>query len=300
MEAEVNASWGWGSAEVSGGGGGQYQSGREEFARALNDSVQEHTQEASSKRDTAVTSSTETSTTTGEELATERVIRNVNMRHVLNFVFRELNQIYITKIHLKDVRVAFTNGGLNSWREVPLSSLRRLLEEVLVPGKVDEVAQKILKLVAVVFDASDQPVLALETFTMTPDGLNWNRADAALGQNGQFPPPRSDFFYRFKRGALAQGNASNPVEGVLMKQTEVVLRTDSLVVEALLGQADALDEYAMLAQKADAEAREIANQRAKSVNEALAAIADGKERAAVYADIVRTNGQLKVELAQNP
>jgi hypothetical protein len=174
----------------------------------------------------------------------------------------------------------------------------------LKPGKVDGVATQILNSAGVVFDTKDKPVNVLETFTMKNNGADLDGPkEAKRDGNGNFKAPTRDTFYRYKRGALGQ-NSNDPkdrpyVPGVVLKEDEVVMRTDSLVVEALLGQADALDEYAMISQKADAEAKELANRRAQIVNEGLEKIADGGKRAAAYADIADRNGAVRLELEQH-
>ncbi|MGH3448659.1 MAG: hypothetical protein ACRDP4_13655, partial [Nocardioidaceae bacterium] len=162
VEAEASASWGFGSASVKASAEGEYHSGREQFARSATEAVSEHARDSSSKRQLSVTSSAETETETGEETSIERAISNVNMRRVLNFVFRELNQTYTTKLHLTNIWVAFTNGRENTWRQVPVAGLRGLLTEFLRPEKVDETAQRILKVAGLVFDADDVPVRVLE------------------------------------------------------------------------------------------------------------------------------------------
>src|SRR4030095_14506684 len=126
-EAEAQGNWGVASASVSGTASGEYSSGSEEFAKTTSETVAETAYSASSSRQNTVTSSSEYSETTESELVTERTIKNINVKRVLNFVFRELNQEYIVKTHLKDVRIAFANGNSGSWREVPLSGLRTLL-----------------------------------------------------------------------------------------------------------------------------------------------------------------------------
>lgn len=299
VEAEVNAEWGWGNAKVSGGGAGEYHSGREEFAKQVDDSVQEHANEASSKRETTVTSSAETLTKSGEETVTERIIKNVNLRRTLNFVFRQLNQQYETKMHLKDVRVAFTNGLPDTWREVSLAGLRGLLTEVLDPSKVDEVAQKILKLVSVIFDEDDEPVPVLEKFTLQASGQDWQKEyPATTDADGEYPAPDLTTFYRFKRGALSQDDmpVGQRVAGVVMKKRQIVLPSDSMVVEALLGQADALDAYAIEAQRAEAEAKGLDNEREKIAQSTLKEIKTPEKRAEAYDDMfnpetVLANGQ---------
>jgi hypothetical protein len=322
-DAEASASWGFGSASVKAGAKGEYHAGREEFAKNVTESAREHANEASANREITITSSSERSEEREKEVVIERTIKNVNMRRVLNFVFRELNQEYIVKTHLKDIKVAFSNGRLGSWREVPLSGLRVLLQEVLKPEKIDEVAKAILGVVGVIFDKDDKPINALETMKLTvvPDSTDplighpkWEIGTATLtrpnpqSQEWEYEAPNDTLLYRFKRGPLGQDEESNgqngesngqngesngqdgesnKVDGVLMNETTITMRTDSVIVEALLGQADALDDYAMEVQKAAAGAKTLENEREKIAHDILKAITDAKEQAEAYAKMFK-------------
>lgn len=288
VEAEAKASWGFGSAKVSGGGSGEYHSGREQFARQASEAVTEHAAEASSKRELTVSSASEKSWESGSELLIERTITNVNKRRVLNFVFRELNQSYVTKLHLKDIRVGFTNGLLNSWREVPLSGLRTLLRETLSEDRIDAAAQQILRVAGTVFDADDTAVSVLERVIIDPKGDRVTVEPAKRNAKGDYPPPTDDMYYRFKVGPLQQDGAKNPVDGVLLNASEITMRTDSVVVEALVGQADALDAYAMEIQQAAATKDTLANERERLILDTLAAIEDPVQRADLAAKLLGT------------
>lgn len=270
VEAEVSASWGFGSASVSGGGSGEYSSGREQFAKQAAESVKEHAAESSSKREMSVTSSSEREEESGSETIIERTISNANMRRVLNFVFRELNQEYITKLHLKDVRVAFTNGRRDSWREVPISGLLGFLQEFVVEHKIPQVARAILKVAGFIADSEDIMVPTLERVNLVDHGTRIEIEPATLDEDGEFPVPTANSYYRFKSGPLNQADSSNPVDGVLLNDSRITMRTDSVIVEALLGQADALDEYAMTIQRAAANKETLANDRERIVQAAIA------------------------------
>ena len=156
-EAEASASWGWGSAKVSGGVKGGTSSAREEFAKNVSNATQKHCAKASSKRDVQVNTSYEVKEETGEETAIERAIENVNLSRVLNFVFRQMNQQFITILALVDVRVAFFNGHQLAAREVALPQLDSLLEEYIVPARRAEVRAAILEQIQDIRDYNDQP-----------------------------------------------------------------------------------------------------------------------------------------------
>ncbi|MEJ2866350.1 hypothetical protein WCD74_01150 [Actinomycetospora sp. OC33-EN08] len=278
-EAKVGASWGFGSAEVSGGGSGKYHSARDQFAKQVNSAAQEHARSESSKRENTITSSTEVTEKREDEESTERVIRNVNLRHTLNFVFRELNQQYLTYLHLTNVKIGFTNGTVNSWREVPVAQLRDLLDEVLLPEAVERVANAILKVAYRTFDVDGNPVTVLERRDWDPENDSWSEPVLATSVGGVVTAPSDVVHYRFRKGFLGavDGEPNTRVPGVVLVHDSVTMTTDSVVGEALLGQADALDVYAMATQAADASAKTLANERDELVNEALRKLPDAEK-----------------------
>ena len=133
--AEASGSWGWGNAsvEASGGISGVTNSSRNEFGKNVSDAVTQNVARASSKRDIHIDTAMDYHRTEEEEDSIERTLENVNVSRTLNFAFRQLNQEYITLLHLVDVRVAFYNGQPESTYEVPLSDLDRLLKQYVVP-----------------------------------------------------------------------------------------------------------------------------------------------------------------------
>ncbi|WP_188150834.1 hypothetical protein [Teredinibacter waterburyi] len=281
VEAEADATWGWGSASIKASASGEYQSGREQFSKQVSSAVGEHSKSASSKRELSITSESEVSVEEGSEEVIERTISNVNVRRVLNFVFRELNQEYTTHVHLTDIHVAYSNGMDGSWRQVPISGLLGLLREVLSEDKIPKIAQQILKVASVVFSHDDIPVQSLELIKYSPQDDSFSVSPVPKDQNGMPAPPTETAFYRFKQGALGQ----NEVDGVLLSTQQIVMRTDSVIVEALLGEADALDEYAMEIQAAASTKQTLENKREELLQQTLGAIADPIERAKLAATL---------------
>jgi hypothetical protein len=82
---------------------------------------------------------------------------------------------------------------------------------------------------------------------------------AKLTDNGELKfadaedPLGGKYSWRIKRGPIGQDGISprERVPGVVTSKTEVVLKTDNMVIEALLGRADALDPYATALQSVD-------------------------------------------------
>lgn len=288
--------------EVSGGflfvGGSSYGSDRQEiinersdFARSLSGTVREHAYEASNARVTTVSSSAETDTETGEEITSERVIRNINLRRTLNFVFRELNQSFTTLTHLKDIRIAFSLGTPGTWNEVPLSGLWPLLTNAIPdPAERSETARILLRQIAIVMDESDEPRCVLQAMRKATE---FKPEDVKPSDIDTLAEPSSSLMYRFARNKKANAATSNErdaiaqtaapfVNGVVVARQEVTMRTDSVIVEALLGRANALDRFARAMQDAKVE-REA--QLASREELAQKVVADASDPAAAYHDV---------------
>ncbi|MBN2068823.1 MAG: hypothetical protein JW739_04225 [Opitutales bacterium] len=284
--ASASASWGWGKASMKASASGEYKSGQESFAKAASESVSEHAKEASGKRDLTVTSSSEKTTTSTDETIIERQITNLNKRRTLNFLFKELNQEYITKLHLKDIRIAYSNGRSDSWREVSVAQLQQFLEDVVTEKYRETIARQILRLIATAVDKNDLPVDLLEKVYLENHGRSVRVEEVLPDSQGEYAVPFSNVFYRFKRGPLAQeAVADHPVDGVLISENKVVMRTDSVLVESLLGENDALDEFAMEVQNAAAREKSLANERETLLLTTLQEIADPLKRAEMAAQL---------------
>jgi hypothetical protein len=284
-EAEVSAKWGWGSAKVSGGASGESQSSRDQFARSVTDAVQEHVADASSHRTNSVSLASDQQISTGAETSSERTIRNVNLRRVLNFVFRELNQEYKTVVHLIETKIAVATSTVDSYREVPVAGIRPLMESILVADKVEGACQRVLKMMGTVMSGDGTPVRTLEKLVSQSDG-SFSVEDASPDRrtgDWEVPPPDGSFVYRWKRGPLAQDEESSPVTGIVMAETRVVVPTADLVVEALLGQADALDEFALRSQHEQTESTFLENEKLRLALSTLEGIDDLEKRAAAWA-----------------
>src|SRR5262249_34447285 len=123
---------------------------------------------ASSKRDLQVNSETSFTAQTGQEQAIERQIQNINASRTMTLVFRQMNQQFVTLIHLVDVRVAFFNGYAESRDERPLYQLDELLKTWVRDDKVAEAKALIEQSVMQVWDHEDKKKEFVEQ--RKPDG----------------------------------------------------------------------------------------------------------------------------------
>ena len=253
-EAEAQASWGWGSASVKGGVKGSSNSARENFAKNTSSATAKHAQTASAKREVEVNTSYESRQTTEREKSTEREIENVNLSRTLNFVFRQLNQEHITILSLVDVRVAFFNGFPETRKEVSLAELDALLEEHVAERHRDQVRRDIRDALGNILD------------------YRGNRRDDFIEERAvdddRYLRVRTEATSTYEDPATGTGIE---VPGIILSASKNVLRTEGVMVEALLGAGDALDGYAQRRQELEVARREaeVAAAQAKAEREAL-------------------------------
>lgn len=238
-EAEAKASWGFGSAKVSGGVKGTTNAAREEFSKNVARSTEQHSAKASAKREVEINTSTETTDTSEEERSIEREVKNINVSRTLNFIFRQMNQEFFSLIHLIDVRVAFFNGHQGSKIEVPLYEIDSLLERVVKPGHRQTVAKAIRDGLQAIVNHRGQVETGFVKERSIPDSQAFLRVDTDFVSTYSDPISGREF----------------RVPGVILGTTRNVMRTEGVIVESLLGQASALDGYAQNLQQVEVEQR---------------------------------------------
>lgn len=245
-EAEASASWGWGKAKVSGGVVGETNASRENFGRNMSNATAKHIANASSERTIDIKTSEESSTESSFEEVMERTIKNVNLSRTMNFVFRSLVQEYITLLHLVDVRIAYHDTTEDSYVEVPLSELDSLLEGRVKPDRQKEVKQAIVDALSYISDYNDE----LHSFAETRE----------IKANGHV----IGSYLRAKKGKTSTykdvtGNEIT-VPGIIISATKNTLKTQGVIVEALLGEGEALDEYSRGLQRNEVKRVDLTNQ----------------------------------------
>jgi hypothetical protein len=235
-KADVHAEQGWGTgkASVNASAAIGMNASREEFSKSVRNSVNKHSNSASSKRDISVTSSTETTQESGEESETQRVVENINVSRTLNLVFRQMNQQFVSVLHLTDIRVGYyrrtvkDNIATTVYKEVPLSDLWPFLEEVVT---TDTSRAAILKVLKVHLDG-------IRDYTGTAP----NNFATVLNQRAWQINPAFKSTYK---DPVTDKTIPREVSGVVVSGSTNVLRTDGVIVEAVLGQGNALDAYSI-------------------------------------------------------
>ncbi len=74
----------------------------------------------------------------------------------LNYIFKQMNQEFITLLHLVDVRIAFFDGTRGSAIEVSLMDLQKLLDMVISPFSHDKIRKIIIEELETIYDYKDK------------------------------------------------------------------------------------------------------------------------------------------------
>jgi|GEM_PF-980518 len=255
IEGEAGVSWGWGSAKLSASTSGGTNAAREQFAKNVVNNTQKHVAKASARRDVQINTTYEEKNTTTDETTIVREIENINVSRTLNFVFRQMNQEFITLLHLVDVRIGYfaidTINGVEtkSYREVTLPQLDALLEQTIVPEKRTEVRNAIIYQLTNIFDYQDRHHRFVEEEPFRgPDG--------SVIPLSNYLRVKKDYTSTYRDDATG---TEIEVPGIILAANRHVLRTDGIVVEALLGQGEALDSYSRNLQIESVREKELRN-----------------------------------------
>ncbi|MEM1000967.1 MAG: hypothetical protein AAGN35_28185, partial [Bacteroidota bacterium] len=189
----------------------------------------------------------------GEASTTVRHLYNINHSRVLNFVFRQMLQEYLVVTHLHDVSIVFSTGFAAQRRVVKLPQLDDLIEAVIPDADHRaEVRKAILLHLCNVLDHTG-------TRTAFAEKVSEQWTDCVDGTD-----PAPIVYWRKAVGlqqTYSSGGVAISVPGVITGVQRYILRTDSVIVDALLGQGEALDCYNARLQEEAALAAELRNAR---------------------------------------
>ncbi|MFT4063074.1 MAG: hypothetical protein QM642_12045 [Edaphocola sp.] len=266
----VDGGYEWGSSTSS---TNSSSATRASNVRSVNKALDKHVSTSNANRSIEVNTSTTETYTEGEETSTVREITNINKSRVLNFVFRQLLQQYVTITYLSNIKIAFCNGYEESLRVVDLEELDKLLEDTVEPGMIEQVRQTILKHYCTVFNYKDEPIPFVEQVT-------YNIGEC-VGLS------EVETFWRIRKNITDtwqadEGGLEIKVKGPILNVSTHTLKTSSTVVDAFLGQGEALDCFNMKAQDAVAIGEQLKNMEALQQMETIQGIDDPEKRAELY------------------
>jgi hypothetical protein len=272
VSASGGAAGGVWHVEGSASAGGSINVSRDEMARDVANATNEHASRSAAKREVKVDSVTDInarkervrriqeSQTTSVSLTNDqtdaqiRTLENINVSRTLNFVFRQMNQQYITLLHMIDLEIGFQiTGQPETRRVVPLTSLDRLLDEVIEADSREQVRQQILHQIQTILDFNGEtvdgfiqevqapPVSATE---LSADPIHYHRV------NRKFMSNYTD----------AKTSMTWQVPGIIIDVNENIMRTEHLYADSFLGLGEALDEYSQGLQKEAIENEQLHNE----------------------------------------
>lgn len=244
----------WGAAEASGRtvsesdqsieGEWGTRSAREQSGRKVSNALQKHSSRASAKRDveinTSSTSSAQTTQTTESEQSITREIENVNVSRTLNLVFRQMVQEYISVLHLTDVEIALYDESAGPYAKYPIRELDQFLDDHFVDDAAVRTAVRngIIRELFFVFDYLDRPQQFLELASLELPVQSIDALDGlTLPERIEYLRVRKDLRSRLEDQEFIE------VSGVILTRDVISMRTEGVVVDAFLGQGEALDGY---------------------------------------------------------
>lgn len=247
-----------GFLSIGGGGGGGEEKTKakntttatQNMVGSLVSAVNHHVSSSDTMRQIEINTETSSLRISETEESIVRQIQNINKSRVLNFVFRQLLQEFISLTYLDSVSIVYYNGFPESRRVVKLPDLDNLLADVLKDAAAVKIVQnKIYRALCNIKDYEDTSKGFIEK-------VNETMANCIDPQD-----PTESFSYIRKIKGLKQTAEGFTVPGIILDVTKRVVRTDSAVVDALLGQGEALDCYNQHLQNEAVKTAELENVR---------------------------------------
>lgn len=256
---------------------------RKESQRTLSRQINKQVQKSAVNRKVEVnTERTETETTT-DETSTVRVLENINKSRVLNFVFRQLNQQMITVTYLEDVTFYFSNGYPESVKKCGLAELKNFLEEILIPAKAESTFKDIINSLHNYDDFQGNLKPFVERITHEYEDIFANPPSTITHESYN---RNSNLLSEIPNTAsFSQDGTNIKVNGVIADVTYRTLPTDSVIVDALLGQGEALDCFNLNLQDAAVKEAQLDNEIKQQAIEIMNQIPDPMQKAELYKKI---------------
>ena len=266
VSASAGVNLGYVNASVSAGYEQGSSSSRSSSAKNTLNATEKHAQKASAKRDVSVNTSFEKSVETGEETSFMRKIENINVSRTLNFTFRQMNQQFHSILHLVNLRIGFYNGYPGSFRLYSLPELKHIVVKYMnISNKTyDEIFQivkaKILQEYTHVLDYQNTEKVFIEEKS-NGNGSTYLRVIPPLEINGNISGKQE---YHMREAKADQPADIRFIDGVILGNKVITMRTDGVIVESLLGKANALDDYSLQTREETVRYQALTNEKLRS------------------------------------
>lgn len=251
---------------------------RADALKLVNKVIGKQVQKSVSSRKIDVETEITRTETSSMEQSIVRVLENINKSRVLNFVFRQLNQQLITVTYLEDVSFLFMNGYPESTRRADLATLKDLIDEIIVANKQTQVFNDIINHLHNIEDCNgaSKSYIKKETisyhdiFTQSVNNVDVYVQDTDITMN--IP----------ETGSFTNNGQDITIKGIITDISQRVVPTDSLIVDALLGQGEALDCFNLKLQDAAVMSAQLENSEKQQALDIIDHITDNTEKANLY------------------
>lgn len=246
VEAQAESDWGFVAVEASASYKGGINKGNEQFSKHMSNAVSKHASLASSKRDIKIDQSVDRTTETGTESGVQRELLNINTGRTLNFIFRQMNQEFVSILHLVDVQIAFQSGLPGGLKRYTLAELDSFINEVVADGPdplnssrtmKQYVKDRILNELRYIIDYAGNTLKFVESRNVMD--ANNNVVKDAQNNPVSYYRARAEITSTY----TSSSGKSFVVPGIIMAVSNNVMRTSGLIAEALLGEGEGLDSY---------------------------------------------------------
>jgi len=269
-------------------------SARTANTKNLHKALHKHVDKSNANRTNSISQNSSTDSKESFEKTTTRNLVNPNVSRVLNFVFRDLLQEYITITYLNDIKIGFTNGHPESERLVSVEHLEILLDEILKNDKDGEFCKKNIREhiscqydTVIDYSGVARPFLELfkeEETKQCNKGVQYFRK-----------MPRLKYFYNtITAETLSKVEVSSnkldeiimfDINGIILNVDKYILKSDSVIIDALLGEASALDCFNTNVQEEKKNELVLKNLKEELALETLKEIKDPIKRSELFAEI---------------
>lgn len=239
---------GFWSASVNGGASGSSTSTKSAATAvqlqtsALNKAVSHHVAKADANRNIQVNSETNEHVTSGFEETVVRQLENLNKSRTLNFVFRQLNQEFITITYIDNITLLSNDGFPENRRTASLWQIDEFLSEVCETTVKDLMKSKILSEIRSLRDYNgERHTLGDDKFLVCADSIPYKNCSNENETNNS---------YAYLNPKFSMSAEGKTVKGLIVDVQKRVMRTPSLIVDSILGQGEALDCYNIALQQA--------------------------------------------------
>ena len=262
--ASASASWGWGKAEASGSYANATSEARASFASNVASATAKNTARASAARNIEINTNVERTLEEGREETSIRTVENINSSRTLNFIFYQMNQRYVSLLHLTEIELGYDDGRGNL-TVVPLYEMRSLLDQVVLSSKVDLAERAIQAALKEILDyrGHTRPGFIIEDRWLTIGSPENPTAELNMGDASEVRFLRVNHDYVSSYQEPSSGREFF-VEGIVVAAQPLILRTDGVYVESLLGQSSAWSPHTEKIKSEELRKLQLENDRLKS------------------------------------